>query len=591
MSEKKISSKSMEAAMVARLFKDALESANPIVAHFVWERDDGQILNMGMPKPHPSFPSAALACKRLDQRIGQWVSGEREAVDKNALVRLEIPGLAQFDFSLESFEKSALSDDGALVVGIGLSKGIGREPMAIAKVVRLKVYGADGKAVGRRQALLPIKEIINIQKREREAQAKKLAAQEQQIDEGMDVGRFLAQEEDRQWAEDSHESIPAPVHVQESVEREQADDGMNQAKVMMDTTMQPEGKNLGVALKINQLPVAQTKKESSQKPMPTGGNFANEFEGAGGESPLSPDQWDRGNGAVKSNKELGGDKAWGKLSFEREQAIKKQEAAEKVAQETKPRQKAEREVAVAGSESEQLDSEKNGGLAKAKEELVQDQQEKSQALALVQAQMLCAAKNYEEQLASLKAQTEGQLADLSKALDEASQRLEKEALGRAAEQSEWSSALAQARRRLEEEVLGRSEDQREWRARLDQDREELERVKKALEIAMREKTPSQVKASSPGPALDIDFVKAVFPRLPDGVDEIFISMSKSDLFAALERLESMGELEMRLASKNETHINVGICVPAGKVAMLADFIGDFSKGGVMVKRSNPKVED
>lgn len=569
--------------MVARLFKDAMESENPIVTHFVWERDDGQSLNMGMPKPHPSFPSASIACQRLDQRIGQWVSGEKPTVDKNALVRLEVPGLAQFDFSLESFEKSALSDDGSLVVGIGVSKGVGREPMAIAKVARLKLFGADGKAVGRRQALLPIKDIIHIQKREREAQAKKLASQEQQIDEGMDIGRVLAQEEDRQWAEDSRETAPAAPAVAPR-DRGQASDGVDRAKMMMDMALTAVGKNMASTLKSNPLPVAQAKQPSAPKAMTTGQSLANDFAAAIGETPEALDQSPKGDGSdAPSQEELAAHEALAKLRSDRELAAKEQEAAEKAAQEALAKAKAEREqssakhqataekaaqeaLAKAKAERELADKENKEALAAAKAELDQAEREKEQALASSKAELERSAKIHEEDLARAQSKSDEKVAELM-------------------------AALELARGQLETDALARSEEQRELKARLDQEREELEKVKKALEIATREKTPSQVKASTPSPALDIDFVKAVFPGLPDGVDEIFISLSKADLFAAFERLEGMGELEMRLASKNETHVNVGICVPAGKVAMLADFISEFSKGGVMVKRSHSKADE
>jgi hypothetical protein len=447
--EMKISSKSMEAAMVARLFKDAMENEDPIVSHFVWIRDDGQKLDLGRPSVHPSFPNKDSALRRLETRIGQWVSGDKPGLDKNAIARLEISGAVPFDFSMESFEKAALGDDGTLVVAVGYSKGVGREPMEAGRVARIKLYGRNGDVVGRRQALLPIKDIIQIQKKERAAQAQRLEKQERQMEEGVDIGLQISQEEDRQWAESSQESSAPwekPVGLANlsngaGAERsarptEPEDESARRARVMMDLALGAVGKNMGQALKAKPLPFAETR--------------------------LAP----------KSARE------------DIESAF--------------------------DNGSEEVENE-NEGLPQVADSISGRPHEAPHAL------------------------------------------LNQEA-------PPYKPA---------EPVVA-------------------EPVVAAVQVAAPSRS-SQVRVEESAAPIDPIFLRAVFPALPEGCDEIHITIDKDRLFAALEALEDHGSLELRLASKGQGSLSLGLCVPSGKLPLLSEFIAAFSKGGVMIKRSVVKA--
>ena len=122
--------------------------------------------------------------------------------------------------------------------------------------------------------------------------------------------------------------------------------------------------------------------------------------------------------------------------------------------------------------------------------------------------------------------------------------------------------------------------------------EEVERAAEAelaREVVGRSRAAvSQVKPQEPSLAISPAFVKAVFPDLPEGCDELHVTLAKADLGAALEALGSVGSFEVRLASRSDGNLSVGICVGRGEVPLLSDFVTRFSKGGVMIKRSPGK---
>ena len=457
--EIKVSSKSMEAAMVARLFKDAMESEDPIVGHFVWIRDDGQKLDLGRPVVHPSFPNKAAAMRRLETRIGQWVSGEKPGLDRNAIARLELSGATPFDLSMESFEKAALGDDGTLVIAVGHTKGVGREPMELGRVARLMLFAKNGSPIGRRQALVPIREIIQIQKRERAAQTQRLEKQEKQIEEGVDFGRQLSQEEDRQWEDVSREAQPAPAPAPwDKPEREKGVDPAERAKMMMDMALGAVGRNMGGSLNAQPLPYAEARAAVEKGPARLGvhDDFASAFEQ--GEDDGDDEGAGHGVGAPRA--------AAPDVVAQNVVAQKPAEAAARAAAQIAP-------VAVAVPAALALELDAKPGAA-----------------------------------------------------------------------------------RLAAGGLG-----------------------------------SQVRAEELGAPIDPLFIRAVFPDLPEGCDEIHVTIEKKMLFCALEALEAHGPLEMRLASKGESLLALGLCVPFGKLKMLSEFIASFSKGGVMIKRGQAKAAE
>lgn len=421
----KATGKAIEAAMIARLFKDSLDSATPIVTTFVWDRDDGQRLDLGKIKPHPSFPSREVASKRLGDKIVQWVSGEKAGPDKNAVLRLDMGNSIIFDFSMESFEKAALADDGVLVVGVGEASGVEREPMGITRIARLRLFASDGSPVGRRQALMPIKELIHIHQQEREAQAQRLKSEEKQIDDG-----------DFDHLEQSGRSAKTPA---------------------------------------------------GRKPAPAD---------ASGLRRLTP-------------------------------------ATE----------------IVRGSPASSASS--SSGMMERQ---------------MMQVAIMEVNKNMSS---SLKEAPAAPGPRASQGPDVVVERIYASAL------AEEGSPIQAAPAPAQEGVLPQAV--------------EPSRAAGAISTTDAAKSvSSQVKVEKAAPKIDPEHVKAAFPDLPGGTDEIHITIERERLAEALEALGGHVDFELRIASKGAA-LSVGICVPAGQVALLSDFVAAFAKGGVMIRRSPAKI--
>ena len=640
--EGKVSSRAMEAAMVARLFKDALENANPIVSHFILEKDDGQQLEMSPPKAHPSFPNPEIACRRLEQRIAQWVSGDKPGLDKNALARLEVSGIPPFDLSMESFEKAALSDDGQLVIAVGFTQGVGREPMELNKNLRLKLYAKDGTIIGRRQALLPIKEIIQIQKKEREAQAKRLATQEQDFDAD-DLGRALSKEEDRQWADLNQEPLPstpstladsrptsvstptstsslkAPAFVAKT---HSSFDGVDKATKMMEMAIHAVNKNMGAQLKTSPLPFSEVKHHSN---------------------PGSP-VWD--------DPEL--QHLWDDRVAQLEKYASESFAQRVLQLEQYANDEIEKRVAVRLAEhsSPQQQAQLSEMLQQA--ELRFDQKWKTYAEQTIHQNRQAFEDQQRADRHALE-QSYLEQKNLQKRIEQQTQEIQTWVVKYETSENEWlddatlqkneydqhvlelvrqNKELETQKNSLQEHILflQSSSDQPSLDHPLDEDsirlsqndiqtlkndlhtlQTELELSSKALEQnrltsqALLEKNdadwalkfedfkrnegpikPSEfasiVKTEIPASKIDPDLMKAVFPDLPEGFDEVLISVDKHQLFEALESLENYGSFEARLASRGAHHMAFGLAVPSGKIAILSDFIAQFSKAGVIIKR-------
>lgn len=420
----KATGKAIEAAMIARLFKDSLDSATPIVSTFVWDRDDGQRLDLGKIKPHPSFPSREVASKRLGEKIVQWVSGEKAGPDKNAVLRLDMGNSIIFDFSMESFEKAALADDGVLVVGVGESNGVEREPMGITRIARLRLFASDGSPVGRRQALMPIKELIHIHQKERESQALRLKNEEKQIDNGdfdhlESSGRLAKSAPGRNAASGNApplRRLAPPTETARAAPAAPASGMME--RQMMQVALMEVSKNMSGSLK---------------------------------EAPIAPG----------------------------------------------PRPNPGPDVVVERIYAAALEGE--GSRA-------------TQALSM-----------------PAEEATPHPVAEPTKA------------------------ALA------------------------------TPKTDPAKGVA------SQVKVEKAAPKIDPEHVKAAFPDLPGGTDEIHITIERSRLAAALDALGGHAEFELRIASKGADLLSMGVCVPAGQVALLSDFVAAFAKGGVMIRRAPAKA--
>lgn len=419
----KATGKAIEAAMIARLFKDSLDSATPIVTTFVWDRDDGQRLDLGKIKPHPSFPSREVASKRLGDKIVQWVSGEKAGPDKNAVLRLDMGNSIIFDFSMESFEKAALADDGVLVVGVGEASGVEREPMGITRIARLRLFASDGSPVGRRQALMPIKELIHIHQQEREAQAQRLKNEEKQIDNGdfdhLESSGRLGKSAPGRGAGSGSASplrrLTPPTEIARAAPAAPATGMME--RQMMQVALMEVSKNMSSSLK--EAPVAPGPRPNLGPDLVVERIYASALEGEG--APVS-------------------------------------QPAAKLSEDGPPQP--------------------------------------------------------------------------------------------AAEVGKPAPAIPKT-----EPAKGVS---------------------------------SQVKVEKAAPKIDPEHVKSAFPDLPGGADEIHITIERERLAAALEALGGHAEFELRIASKGAALLSVGICVPAGQVALLSDFVAAFAKGGVMIRRSPAK---
>lgn len=431
----KATGKAIEAAMIARLFKDSLDSENPIVAKFVWDRDDGQRIDLGRLRPHPSFPSREVASKRLGEKMAQWLSGEKSGPDKNAVLRLETEGSVVFDFSMESFEKAALADDGILVIGVGAAPGVTREPMSIARIARLRLFADDDAPVGRRQALAPIKELIHSEQQEREAQAKRLRNEERRIDAG-DFDHVSPSGDEGSEQKGSAPATAAGMGglrrvapVTEIVRPSPSGEPGQMEKQMMQVALAQVSRNMGASLK---------------------------------EAPGSP-------------------------------TARPPEGSDPVV---------ERIYAGAASDGPSAIPADSAAAASANSERV-DQNEK--------------------------------------AVPESPQ------------------------------IRAPS------------------RLPAVIPEPAAKKMLSQVKVERDPAIIDPAFAKSAFPELPGGTDEIHLTIDREALALALAALAGREDFELRIASKGAKLFSLGVCVPAGQIPQLSDFVAEFAKGGVMIRRSPPKA--
>lgn len=183
-----LSNRSVEAAMIAKIFKNSLiqeESYKGVKIHGItWERDNGEVINLKL-RVHPSFPNEKVCIRRIEERIELLLSGGKPGVDQNAVLRLE--GVANkggreekvvLDLSMESFDRSVLADDGMLTIGWGVGNAKVKEPMKLKGSTRIKWMDEKGGVIPRKRCLEEIQTTLQEKRQEKMILARQLARQE-----------------------------------------------------------------------------------------------------------------------------------------------------------------------------------------------------------------------------------------------------------------------------------------------------------------------------------------------------------------------------------------------------------------------------
>lgn len=442
----RVSSRAMEAVMIARLFKEAMEAADPLLSKVIWERDDGQMLSMGLPRAHPSFIDSQAAIRRIEERLGAWLAGEKPSLDQNAVARLSAgPGLF-LDISMESFEKAALTDEGVLAIALGRSVAAGREPMSLTYSARLRLLDKQGEPIGRDRARVPIKEIMAIK-------AARAKAEDEQGVEATGAPRLAkpSREDDEPGA---------PLVLRGDPEREPQE----RPRVKLS---REQGESLSLSA-----PSEGSQSESSIR----------------GQAMESDDP---------SPEEI----------------------------ERLERQAREEELRRQASQGEQAASSDLGAEWDAMWGERLDSGEKSDPSASEPAK---------------PSQTTEKVIETMPPKDPAP---------------------------IQPVPSGASSEPR---------------APKAKEA---HPNPSQVRTQKAEWKIDDQTVRNPFPPLPEGVDELFVTIRRERVGEAIALLGSLDYVELRMADRGQGMVSLGVCVPAGAAASLGDFVAEFAQGGVMIKRA------
>ncbi len=164
---KRVSARSMESAMAARLLLDLLRGDGKVARKVAAATESRGEVAADWPRAHPSFERRENAVARLSGYVDRLLAGEAAAADPNPILRIMRHDGIAMDFSLESFSKAALGDDGILALPCGVSEAPAgsRSRLALTDVARLALYSEGGEPLRRSMAIIPVKEILEARRR------------------------------------------------------------------------------------------------------------------------------------------------------------------------------------------------------------------------------------------------------------------------------------------------------------------------------------------------------------------------------------------------------------------------------------------
>lgn len=164
---KRVSARSMESAMAARLLLDLLRGDGKVARKVAAATESRGEVAADWPRAHPSFERRENAVARLSGYVDRLLAGEAAAADPNPILRIMRHDGIAMDFSLESFSKAALGDDGILALPCGVSEAPAgsRSRLALTDMARLALYSEGGEPLRRSMAIIPVKEILEARRR------------------------------------------------------------------------------------------------------------------------------------------------------------------------------------------------------------------------------------------------------------------------------------------------------------------------------------------------------------------------------------------------------------------------------------------
>lgn len=179
--KEKVSSRAMESAMVLRLFRNALANQGSIVGDLYWTMDQEEV-KLGHIEHHPGFTELQPAISRLERRLSALLTGDKSLGDKNPILRISAEHGDPIDLSLESFDRCALDDEGGLFIRVGSEdrEEGERAPLDLTMEGVIRIYKKDGSPLRRENVMIPMPEMLDIQRKEREAQAQRETVEKMQ---------------------------------------------------------------------------------------------------------------------------------------------------------------------------------------------------------------------------------------------------------------------------------------------------------------------------------------------------------------------------------------------------------------------------
>ena len=159
-----ISPRAFEAALTAEIILATMETRQPLACRMELMGEDGKEL-MYPPVPHPILgeENKGMAFSKLREFVRALLNGEKVPLDRTPIARISTDTGDAIDLSLESFAKSALGDDGTMILSAGWSgaRPGSQESLALNRQARVVLFSPDGNRMRREKAKAPLYAMIN----------------------------------------------------------------------------------------------------------------------------------------------------------------------------------------------------------------------------------------------------------------------------------------------------------------------------------------------------------------------------------------------------------------------------------------------